>query len=170
MIERFYPKHKVERIQDIKPNMLGGNKIKGVILDIDNTLVAEHVAEPDNGVVEWIEGLKRAGLKVCIVSNASQKRVLKFNERLKVCAIHNASKPSKKGFIKAAGLMNIKIQETAVIGDQIFTDIYGGNRLNMFTILVKPIDPREIFFVRVKRIAEKFVLARYEGFLSKEKE
>ena len=169
MIEIFYPKHKVNKVQDIEISMLKTNKIKGLILDIDNTLVPEHVAEADQNAVEWIEELKEAGFKVCIVSNASEKRVIKFNEKLKVYAIHKASKPGKKAFMKAVRLMDIKIQETAVIGDQIFTDIYGGNRLNMFTILVKPIDKKEIFFVRVKRIAEKFVLSKHEKFLLKQK-
>ncbi len=169
MIEKFYPKHKVNKVQDIELSMLKTNKIKGLILDIDNTLVPEHVAEADQNAVEWIERLKEAGFKVCIVSNASQKRVIKFNEKLKVYAIHNASKPSRKAFMKAVRLMDIKIEETAVIGDQIFTDIYGGNRLNMFTILVKPIDQKEIIFVRVKRIAEKYVLSKHEKFLLKQK-
>ncbi len=169
MIEKFYPKHKVNKVQDIELNMLKTNKIKGLILDIDNTLVPEHVAEADQNAVEWIESLKEAGFKVCIVSNASQRRVIKFNEKLKVYAIHNASKPGRKAFMKAVRLMDIEIEETAVIGDQIFTDIYGGNRLNMFTILVKPIDQKEIIFVRVKRIAEKYVLSKHEKFLLKQK-
>ena len=169
MLEKFYPKLKVDKVQDIKLDELINNNIKGLILDIDNTLVPEHVAEADQNAVKWIERVKKAGLKVCIVSNASEKRVIKFNEKLKVNAIHSASKPSSKAFLKATRLMDIKPEETAVIGDQIFTDIYGGNRLNMFTILVNPIDQKEIFYVRVKRIAEKYVLVRHEKFLQKSK-
>lgn len=165
MIEKFYPKLKVNKVQDVDLNMLKTKKIKGLILDIDNTLVPEHVAEADQNAVEWIERLKEAGFKACIVSNASEKRVIKFNENLKLYAIHKASKPGEKAFMKAARLMDTKIEETAVIGDQIFTDIYGGNRLNMFTILVNPIDQKEIFYVRVKRIAEKYILSKYKKFL-----
>lgn len=169
MIEKFYPSLKVDKAQDIKLEMLAKNKIKGLILDIDNTLVPEHVAEADQKAVKWIEKLKEAGFKVCIVSNASQKRVVKFNEKLKVYAIHRASKPGRKAFMKAVRLMEIETYETAVIGDQIFTDIYGGNKLNMFTILVKPIDKREVIFVKVKRIAEKCILAMHEKSLLKSK-
>ena len=169
MIEKLYPKLKVDKVQNIELNMLIENNIKGLILDIDNTLVPEHVAEADQNAVEWIEKVKKAGLKVCIVSNASEKRVVKFNEKLKVFAIHKASKPGSKAFMKAARLMDIKVIETAVIGDQIFTDIYGGNRLNMFTILVKPIDKREVIYVRAKRIAERYVLAKHEKSLLKSK-
>lgn len=169
MLEKFYPKYRVDKVQDIELSMLEKEGIKGLILDIDNTLVPEHVAEPDQNALEWIGRMKESGLKVCIVSNASEKRVLKFNEKLQVFAIHNASKPSRKAFMSAVRLMDIDPEETAVIGDQIFTDIYGGNRLNMFTILVKPIDKKEIFFVRVKRIAEKYVLYKYEKSLLKQK-
>ena len=169
MLKKFYPKHKVDKVQDIELSMLKDKGIKGLILDIDNTLVPEHVAEPDQNVLEWIERVKEAGFKVCIVSNASEKRVIKFNEKLKIHAIHKASKPSRKAFIKAVELMKIEIEETAVIGDQIFTDIYGGNRLNMFTILVTPIDEKEIFFVRIKRIAEKYVISKYEKYLQEQK-
>ena len=88
------------------------------------------------------------------------KEVLKFNEKLGVDAISRASKPSRKPF-EAIKIMGIKAEETAVIGDQLFTDIYGGNKLNMFTILVKPIATKEFIFVRMKRLAEKFVLARH---------
>jgi len=169
MIEKFYPRYKVDKVQDIELSMLKKNKIKGIILDVDNTLVPEHVAEADKNAVEWIERLKKAGFKVCIVSNASQKRIIKFNEKLKIHAIHNASKPCKKAFMKAVSLMGTKVDETAVIGDQIFTDIYGGNRLNMFTILVTPIDQKEIFFVKIKRFAENYVLSKHEKFLLKQK-
>ncbi|OPZ87416.1 MAG: Mannosyl-3-phosphoglycerate phosphatase [Firmicutes bacterium ADurb.Bin419] len=169
MIEKFYPRHKVDKVQDIELDMLTKNNIKGLILDIDNTLVPEHVAEADQNAVAWIEKVKKAGFKVCIVSNASEKRVVKFNEKLKVHAIHRASKPSSKAFVRAARLMDIKPEETAVIGDQIFTDIFGGNRVNMFTVLVKPIDKREVIYVRAKRIAEKYVLAKHEKFLLKSK-
>jgi len=169
MIEKLYPKHKVDKIQDIELSMLINKGIKGLILDIDNTLVPEHVAEPDENAIKWIERVKESGFKVCIVSNASEKRVVKFNEKLKVHAIHKASKPSRKAFLKAIRLMDIEAEETAVIGDQIFTDIYGGNRLNMFTILVTPIDKKEVFYVRIKRIAEKYVLSKYEKYLQEQK-
>ncbi len=152
MLEKFYPDLSIDRVQDIDFSTLKAENIKGLVLDIDNTLVPNHVKEADAAVVNWIAKAKSSGFKVCIVSNASQKRVVKFNEKLKVFAIHRASKPGRKAFKKAIRLMDIQTQETAVIGDQIFTDIYGGNRIGMFTILVKPIDKKEFFFVRMKRV------------------
>lgn len=162
MVEKFFPDLMADRIQDIDFNELIRKNIKGLILDIDNTLVPMHRKEADENAVQWIEEVKKAGLKACIVSNASLKRVIKFNERLKLIAIHRASKPGTKSFLKAARLMDIRPEEAAVVGDQIFTDIYGGNKANMFTILVSPIDKREILFIRLKRIPEKYVLARYK--------
>jgi HAD superfamily phosphatase (TIGR01668 family) len=162
MIETFYPKLSVDKIQNIDFDTLKKNNIRGLILDIDNTLVPQHMKEADENAVKWIERAKEAGFKTCIVSNASKKRVIKFNERLKVFAIHRASKPGSKAFQKAVRLMNITADQAAVIGDQIFTDIYGGNRVGMFTILVKPIDKREGLFIRFKRLPEKLVLKKYK--------
>ncbi len=161
MLEKFYPDMFVDRIQDIELLELKKKNIKGLILDIDNTLVPMHMREADENAVRWIEKVKNAGIKACIVSNASSKRVIKFNERLELHAIHRASKPGTRAFLKAARLMGLNPGETAVIGDQIFTDIYGGNKVDMFTILVKPIDAKEWFFIRLKRLGEKIVLSEY---------
>ena len=161
MLEKFYPRLIVETVQDIELDLLAKKNIKGLILDIDNTLVPGHMKEADDNAVQWMERVKGSGFKVCIVSNASKKRVIKFNERLKVFAIHRASKPGTRAFRKAIRFMEISPEETAVVGDQIFTDVFGGNRLGAFTILVKPIDEREFIFTKLKRIAEKYVLAKY---------
>lgn len=161
MFEKFYPDLVLDKVQDIDLEMAREKGIKGFLLDIDNTLVP-HGKEADDSAIAWIEGLKAGGFKVCIVSNASNTRVIKFNERLQVHAIHRASKPGTKAFIKALKLMNLDPSEAAVVGDQIFTDIYGGNKLDLYTILVMPIDKRELFFIKFKRVAEKFVLQKYK--------
>jgi uncharacterized protein len=161
MIEKFYPAITLDRIQDISVELLDKNKVKGLILDIDNTLVPEHMKEADENAVQWIERMKAANFKICIVSNASKKRVIKFNERLKLYAIHRASKPVTRAFLKAARLLDFKNRNIAVVGDQIFTDIFGGNRVGMYTILVKPINKNEGILIKMKRIFEKFVLKSY---------
>lgn len=161
MLKNYYPKLKVDSIQQIDFEKLINNNIKGLILDIDNTLVPQHMPDADEKAIKWIEEAKRAGLKACIVSNAREKRVVRFNERLKIFAVHEAWKPGAKGYLKAMELMNIKKEETAVVGDQIFTDIYGGNKLGLYTILVNPIDKKEVFWVRLKRIPEKMILKSY---------
>jgi uncharacterized protein len=162
MFERFFPDLAIDKVQDIDFEMLKSINIKGLILDIDNTLVPMHIKVADENAVKWVEQAKASGFKICIVSNASKQRVAKFNENLKVLAIHKASKPGCKAFMNALKLMDIKAEETVVIGDQIFTDIYGGNKLNMFTILVKPIDERELFYIRLKRKPEKLILSSFK--------
>ncbi|HHV98082.1 MAG TPA: YqeG family HAD IIIA-type phosphatase [Clostridiaceae bacterium] len=161
MLEKFFPKLMVDKIQDIDLDLLKKNNIKGMILDIDNTLVASHVKEADENAVEWIERAKSSGFKMCIVSNASRKRVVKFNEKLKLFAIYRALKPGSKAYKKAARLMDLELDQVAVVGDQIFTDVYGGNRIGMYTILVKPIHKKESILVMLKRYPEKLVLSKY---------
>lgn len=162
MFEKFYPDLMTDSVQNIDLDELFKNNIKGLILDIDNTLVPNRMKEADEKAVKWIENIKNIGFKICIVSNASKKRVIKFNERLKLDAIYRASKPGSKAYKKAARLMGIGAKEIAVVGDQIFTDVFGGNRIGMYTILVKPIHKNEILYVKLKRLLEKYVLKKYE--------
>jgi uncharacterized protein len=158
---KFYPKMNIDKIQNIDLGILIGKNIKGLILDIDNTLVPQHRMDADENAIQWIEKVKNAGLKACIVSNASKKRVIRFNENLKIHAIHRAGKPGTRALKKALALMALKSNEAAMIGDQIFTDIYGGNKLGLFTILVDPIDKMEALWVRLKRYPEKIILRAY---------
>lgn len=162
MIKRFFPEIIVKSYKDIEVEYLLKNNIKGAILDIDNTLVPYDIEEADEDLIGWIEKLKQNGIKVCLVSNASKDRVIKFNEKLKLFAIHKAQKPSRKAFLKAAREMNLNENEIVVIGDQIFTDIFGANRAKMHAIMVEPIHPKEIFLIKIKRFAEKMVLKKYE--------
>lgn len=161
MTEKFYPSIAVDSIRDITVELLDRNHIKGLILDIDNTLVPNNVADADDNAVQWIDRMKQAGFKLCIVSNASKKRVVRFNDRVRLYAVHRASKPGTRAFEKAARMMDFKNRNIAVVGDQIFTDIFGGNRVGMFTILVKPIDKHEGKLIKLKRILEKRILKSY---------
>ncbi len=167
MTEIFYPSLTVDSIRDITVELLDRNQIKGLILDIDNTLVPNHVADADDNAIQWIEGMKAAELKLCIVSNASKKRVIRFNDRLKLYAVHRATKPGTRAFEKAARMMDFKNKNIAVVGDQIFTDVFGGNRVGMFTILVKPIDKHEGRLIKFKRILEKRILKSYAKKIAK---
>jgi len=166
MLEKYYPCLYAEGIEYIDMKLLAEKGIKGLILDIDNTLVPNHVKDADERAVNWVEKAKKEGFKLCIVSNASKKRVVRFNEKLKIYAIHRALKPAKRALLKAAKLMEIQPSEAAMIGDQIFTDVRGGNKLGMFTVLVKTIDEKEQFFVRLKRMPEKFILSKYMSSIS----
>ncbi|NLB81990.1 MAG: hypothetical protein GX800_10380 [Clostridiaceae bacterium] len=98
MLKIFYPCIAVDSIVDITKELLDKNQIKGLILDIDNTLVPNHVAEADENAVKWIETIKAEGYKMCIVSNASKKRVVRFNNKLQLYAGHRAMKPGTAAF------------------------------------------------------------------------
>lgn len=161
MIEKYYPDLYFDSIRHIDINILKERGIKGVILDIDNTLVPMHAKDADENAISWVSELQKIGFKVCILSNASLNRVTRFNKEMSVMAIHRAYKPAGKAFLMAAQKMGLEPESIAVIGDQIFTDIYGGNKVNMLTVLVKPIDKKEILYVRLKRHIEKRVLGRF---------
>jgi len=164
MLERYYPNVCVNRYDEIDLGELKKNGIKGLIFDIDNTLVATHTKEPDFELIKWIDYVKSLGFKLCIVSNASKQRVELFNKKIGLNSICRAVKPMKFSFVKAAKMLGLRPNEIAVVGDQIFCDISGGNKAKMLTILVKPIHKKELWFVRLKRVPEKFILSKYNNF------
>lgn len=167
MLKKFYPDIIVDGIRDISQALLEQLGVRGLILDIDNTLVPTHAKEADGIALQWLTEMKAHGIKMCIVSNASRARVVKFNEKLELFAIHRAFKPRRGAFKKAAGLMGVDSSNIAVVGDQIFTDVNGGNKAGMITILVKPLHKKEFFFVRLKRVPEKIVLHFYYKYKEK---
>ena len=161
MVEKFFPNEVVDGVKDINLDSLAEKRIKGLILDVDNTLAPKFRTEADNEIVLWIEKAKNKGFKLCIVSNASKERVEKFNDKLGLIAIYRAVKPWKRSYKRALKMLNLKAYETAAIGDQIFTDVYGGNRLGIYTIFVKPIHKEKSLFNRLKRKFEGYIFDRY---------
>lgn len=147
-----------ESVFMIDADDLKQRKIEGIIIDIDNTLVAWETKEADEKVIDFIRYLLGKGFKICMISNNTRKRVEKFNETLGLPAIHKAGKPKTAPYLKAMELLDTHRYNTAVIGDQLFTDIFGGNRLGLFTILVTPISPKEFIWTRFVRKIERKML------------
>lgn len=145
----------VDSILSISPENLIEKGICGLILDIDNTLVPTHTGDADDKARRFINSLRECGIKTVIVSNAGKKRVERFCGPLGIDYLYKALKPMKRGYREAMSRMGLPAERIAVVGDQLFTDILGGNLLGMKTILVKPIDPAEPLFVKFKRIFEK---------------
>lgn len=166
-MKKFYPDRVVDIFSEVTNEYLIENNIKGLILDVDNTLVTYEEPEPTKEVINWIDGIKASNIKVCIVSNGRKERVEMFNKYLKLPAVYEAGKPLNKGFEEAMGVMGVNAENTAIMGDQIFTDIYGGNRLNMITIYVKPISLNEIIPIKAKRLLEKLVFVAYNKKIKK---
>ena len=159
---RLYPDAHFNKVEEITVEFLQKNEIKALILDIDNTLIdyKQHLSEK---VINWAEELKRKEIKLYILSNTNNKeKVEKVSKRLDIPYFNLAQKPLKKGFLKTQKALNEKPENIGVIGDQIFTDIIGGNRCNMFTILVEPIDIKDYWYTAWKRPIENRIKTSYK--------
>jgi len=156
----LFPDVYVESILDLPLEKLYVLGIRAFILDLDNTVTEWNNREVREEVHLWAKKAKEEGFQACIASNNSRARVLAVAEELDIPFVHKARKPRRRAFYRAMAAMGSSPQETAVIGDQIFTDILGGNRMNLFTILVVPLHPREFFGTRIMRKLEKPVLRR----------
>ena len=156
----FYPNKYVNRIEEITIELLQKNKIKALILDVDNTLVNYNKEMPER-IEKWAKELKGQGTKLYIVSNSNDKeKVKKVSEKLgNIPYTYFAMKPLKKGFLQIQKEIGESPEHIAVIGDQIFTDVLGGNRCKMFTILVDPINPKDYWYTAWKRPIENKVKA-----------
>lgn len=162
MLRHLFPEDYIESVFDLNIEELIKNNINGLIFDIDNTLVPFDIAYPNQKLISFFEKLKNKGFKICLVSNNTKERVIKFNEKLKFYAIHKALKPRSKSFLKAMELMNTDKESTVAIGDQIFTDVWGGNRAGIKTILVVPVSERDEWITKIKRGLERLVIRLYE--------
>lgn len=145
-------------IFDIDLHQLKQNGYRAILLDLDNTMVRWNDPEPTPQLQTWLQRVRRMGFHVCIVSNNSGSRVREFAARIGVPFVPKAAKPRRKGYREAMGLLGVTAQESVVVGDQLFTDILGGNWAGAYTILVVPIDPREFPFTRLVRRVERHVL------------
>ena len=163
MIKILQPKLFVQSVYDIDLARLAARGMRGLILDLDNTLVGWNQPEASQELVEWLGRVKARQLKTCIVSNNLGDRVERFSRRVGVMAIAKAAKPRRRAFREAMRKMGTHQQQTAVVGDQVFTDIFGGNRLGLFTILVKPLNERELWTTQLVRHIERAVVSRQES-------
>ena len=157
----LYPDFYCKNIKDVGIEKLRENNIKGILLDVDNTLIDldHNLLE---GAEEWCNNLKEQNIKFCILSNSNKKeKVKKVAKTLDIPYIFFGTKPLKRGFKKASKELNLPYNELAIIGDQIFTDIIGGNRCKMYTILVEPISTREMYITAIKRGFENKIIKQY---------
>lgn len=166
MLETFYPGEYADSAYQIDFDQLYREGYRGVIFDIDNTLVP-HGAAADARAKRLFAHLKKLGYRCCLLSNNKEPRVRMFNESIQACMIFDAHKPGTAGYQKAMKLMHTDARNTLFVGDQIFTDIWGANRAGIRTVLVKPIHPKEEIQIILKRYPEKLVLHFYRKWLKK---
>ena len=156
-----YPNLYLPNITKITYEILEKNKIRGMLLDVDNTLIDydKHLLD---GVETWVEELKKKNIQFCILSNSNHKeKVEHVAQTLCIPYIFFAKKPLKSGFYKAQKKLGLHPNEIAVVGDQIFTDVIGANRCGMFSILVNPINEKDIFITKIKRPIEEHIIRNY---------
>ena len=161
MFKKFFPDVYMESTYKIDFQKLYEEGYRGVIFDIDNTLVP-HGEPADERAVALFENLKKIGFQCCLLSNNQYERVSSFNDKVQVQFIENAHKPSRKNYQKAMEIMGTSAKDTVFVGDQLFTDVYGAKRTGIYNILVKPIHPKEEIQIVFKRKLEKIVLYLYE--------
>ena len=154
----------------ISPAFLKKHGIKGLILDVDNTLTTHDDPVPAEGIIEWLESMKKNGIKLIIVSNNHYERVKRFADPLGLDYVCDSGKPLKKGYTLAMKKMGLTTAETAAVGDQLFTDVWGANHSHIRMIFVQPMapEPKSKRFIRFKRVLEKPFLPTV--FVDNEKE
>ncbi len=147
-------------ISEIPISMLKEKGITAVICDLDNTLDSHKTPTPSEQALTFLTELKQQNFDVCIISNGKQPRVDRYLAKLSLPYIAEAGKPLKKSYLNALKMLKCKPKDAAFIGDQIFTDTWGANRMGLTTILVEPIESIENAFFYPKRLLEKFVKTR----------
>lgn len=156
-----YPDLYLDNVTEINATLLKKNKIEGLILDVDNTLI-DYYRNLIDGAEEWCEELKNEGIKCIILSNSNKKdKIEKVAKSLNIEYLMFAKKPMKSGFKKALDQMGLLPEKVAVVGDQLFTDVLGAKRMNMFSILVKQVGEKDIFITKLKRPIENAIVNKY---------
>lgn len=159
MLKLLSPDMFVNSILEVPAEKLARENITAYILDLDNTVTEWNSNRLTAETVSWFKGIKELGCRACIVSNNKEARVQAVAEILEIPYVYRAGKPLRRAFYRALEHLKTVPAQTSVIGDQIFTDILGGNLMGMFTILVAPINKREFLGTRVvTRQVEKLVL------------
>ncbi len=160
-MKRFFKPNLYETsIYDIDLEKLKELGIKGFIFDVDNTIVPYDTPVPDEKVKEWFKRIKEMGFVSYIASNNNKGRVEHFAKDLGIGFMPKANKPLTKNLKQICKNMGVLPKETAMVGDQLFTDMLGGNMAGMFTVLIEQISPVEGKFIKFKRIFEKMILPK----------
>lgn len=166
MFDMFFPDRYVASTYVIDFEQLYEEGYRGLIFDIDNTLVP-HGAPADKRATALFDRLKSIGFRCCLISNNQEPRVKMFNQDIGVDYVYNAHKPSTKNYVKAMAIMGTDKENSLFIGDQLFTDVWGAKRAGIRNILVKPIHPKEEIQIVLKRYLERVVLHFYKKNLKK---
>lgn len=156
----FKPNIKLERVTDITLELLKKYKITSLILDVDNTLSTHHGQVLTDGLEAWLKTMNENRIKMTVLSNSTSKRLEPFAKKIGLKYISLGLKPLPFGYLRALRRLNSKRYETAIVGDQLFTDVLGGNLVGLKTILLTPIKPETSLRFRMKRKVEAFLIKK----------
>ncbi len=163
--DRYMPKHRFKSVCDITPQFLSSIGVRGLMLDIDNTLIFDETLRPLPKTREWVKAMQAAGIKLCIVSNAIPPRVIIVAKKFGIGNyIYSAKKPETKGLLKAAELMKLPLESLAMVGDQLKTDMLAANSAGIISIFTDRARDEKIFkfYFKKARDGEKELLAEFE--------
>ena len=162
MLNIFRPRHIVRRYDELDCESLLQRGLRGVMIDLDNTLVQWPGTEIDPGALAWVQCLQSNGIQVCLVTNALKtRRAQPVANFLGMPWVKNALKPLGSGFRRGLNILGTSPAQTAMVGDQVFTDIYGGNLLGLYTVLVAPLGNEDALLTKLlQRPLERLMLRR----------
>lgn len=152
------PNFYYESVFDINLEDLKKNNIKNILIDLDNTLVPWGEDKITDQLISWLKQTQKRGFNICVLSNNTEKRASDMHKALGLPYVAFAKKPARKSFERGLKILKAKKQETVIIGDQIFTDILGGKRTGMQTVLVVPLSKNEFWGTKIIRKFEKLLL------------
>ncbi|MCF8009780.1 MAG: YqeG family HAD IIIA-type phosphatase [Clostridiales bacterium] len=168
MKKLFYPDMYLSSLCFLDCQALKDKGINNILMDLDNTIIRRDSEQIDPEINKWVKELLQQGFSLAVVSNNSERRVNALAGKLNILTVSKAMKPTKRAFRRGMELLNSRPENTAVLGDQIFTDILGGNRLGLFTILVAPLEGKEFWATRhFNRRIEKLVLMKMRRYINK---
>ena len=158
MFKNLKPDLAVANCTQIPFDFLEKHCVKGLLIDVDNTIAKDGAREIDPAAKQFILKAMDRGIRVCLMSNNVPERIAPLADELGCQSLGKAGKPKKQAYLNAANEIGLDVADTAMIGDQLFTDIWGANKMGIPSILVRPIDKNEIITIRLKRPFEKIVL------------
>lgn len=167
MALKFVPEYYFKTFDEASADFLASIGVKGIVLDVDNTLEPYENPLPGEHVKKWLSELKEQGISAAIVSNNGGKRINLFNSELGLPAYYKAKKPFKKNVLNAMKDMGTDKSNTVLMGDQVFTDVWAAHNTGIKAILVHPIKDKTDPFTKFKRLLEKPILKKYRKKNSK---
>ena len=151
-----YPDYEYKRITDITVEDLHSMGARAVAVDLDNTTVLDSTLHPPGGVREWLQTIRQAGFPVIIISNTYPIRAWLLSKKFgRLPWISFAGKPNTSAFFKAAKMLQVEVEDIAMIGDRLFTDVMGANKAGAISVKVNPFKPEKLFAERFRRERKK---------------